>query len=61
MKKTYISPSVETVKIQTVGMLANSPLTTTGDSPRQEDFGNETSEIGGNLSRRFGFDLDDDF
>ena len=47
MKKTYINPTIEVVKIQTVGMLAQS--LPTDDSTSQ------------NLSRDFDFDEEDEY
>ncbi len=56
MKKTYSNPNMKVVKIQTVGMLANSPLNTSGDSPVQADFTGTTTATSGNLGRGGFFD-----
>ena len=58
MKKTYSNPNMKVVKIQTVGMLANSnsPLNTSGASPVQEDFSGTTTATGNNLGRGGWFD-----
>ena len=50
MKKTYINPSIEVVKIQTVGMLAGSPLQSSTPAEVNGD-GNYNS-----LGRDFDFD-----
>ena len=50
MKKTYINPSIEVVKIQTVGMLAGSPLQDSTPAEVNGD-GNYNS-----LGRDFDFD-----
>ena len=35
MKKKYIQPSIEVVKIQTTGMLASSPMGASNDTPTE--------------------------
>ena len=50
MKKTYINPSIEVVKIQTVGMLTGSPLKSSDPADVTGD-GNYNS-----LGREYDFD-----
>ena len=35
MKKKYIQPSIEVVKIQTMGMLASSPMDVSNETPTE--------------------------
>lgn len=55
MKKYYLAPTINVVKLQTVGMLATS--VNVDGSPELKDNGN-SGNAGGGLSRSFG---DDDF
>ena len=55
MKKTYINPSIEVVKIQTVGMLAGSPLQSSTPADVTGD-GNYNS-----LGREYDFDDEDEY
>ena len=55
MKKTYINPSIEVVKIQTVGMLAGSPLQSS-DSAEVNGDGNYNS-----LGREYDFEDEDEY
>ena len=51
MKKQYMNPEITIVKIQTIQMIASSPLDTSGATPQQADFTEYTPDTDGNLSR----------
>ena len=49
MKKTYIIPTMDIVKVQTTQMMASSPV-----------YGGSTNEISGNLSREIDLPWDEE-
>ena len=63
MKKQYMNQEITIVKIQTIQMIASSPLYISGETPQQTDFTGTTPDTGENLSRegRGFWDDDEDF